>query len=172
MISKERLEELIKEGATIYFTYSCENKIEEITLDKDYSIGIVYGVDCLMQKHYNDEFGENFAGGIELIDLFETKEDAEFALRYKKITRIETLSLPTWEEIIKEIGMNGTYHIVFTSKDEWAECNLSVCTSRQHIIIDGYKCYKYWDLSKENYLEACELCRKLFLGEDKRGEKE
>ena len=30
-----------------------------------------------MQKHYNAEFGEYFAGGIELIDLYETKEEAE-----------------------------------------------------------------------------------------------
>lgn len=83
MITRERLEELIKQGATIYFTYYCKDKMGEITLDKDYSIGIVYGVPCLMQKHYNAEFGEYFAGGIELIDLYEIKEEAEFALRYQ-----------------------------------------------------------------------------------------
>ena len=171
MITKKRLEELIEQGATIYIIktepfiagYVNKLKVVPITLNNCYGISTEkYNKkhNCKPQFYYSAFVFEDIC---DVDKVFETKEEAEWYLKFGNITRTETLSLPTFEEIIKEIGMNGTYNIEFTSKNEWDECTLSVCTARQYIIVEGYK---HWDLTKANYLEACEICRKLFLGEE------
>ena len=89
MITRERLEELIKQKATIYITFADDCVVEDKLDEKKFN---------LMEK-LNNGFG--IKCGYPLDMLFETKEEAEFALRYQNITRTETLSLPTWEEFIK-----------------------------------------------------------------------
>lgn len=159
MIEKERLEELIKQEATIWCPYYMFDE-EGIQLDnKDYIDGeILYVV--------NEVWKDNFRKQpLKLEYLFETKEEAEFALKYQNITRTETLSLPTWEEIKKE-GSSPFFAV---------DVFLGFITPLKVIIINKYgngsgegyieKIFEK-PLTKENYYAACELCRKLFLGEE------
>lgn len=168
MISKERLEELIKEGATIYAIvkkpfiagYSQILEVEEF----DLKAPIVKEI---------SEDGKQFLYFnylLELEYLFETKEDACWELEMTA-TRTETLKLPKWEEFIQ-----NDKQVIFYDKDK--TYYLDKVMNRTHIII-GYKCiidlneeleanrYNFYrkPATKENYIEACKLCLKLFKGE-------
>lgn len=160
MISKERLEELIKEGAIIYT--SRFKKPEKYKLYKDYFVNDDELCAC-NKSHTAIECV------IKLKKLFETKEEAEFALKYQNITRTETLSLPTWEEIIKEVVYEKNIYgydrknYVLIIENYANEPTIQISCSN-----DYFGIFEAYDkpLTKESYIEACELCRKLFLGEE------
>lgn len=79
-------------------------------------------------------------------------------------TYTEILSLPIWEEIIKKVGNCGTHVIVeFNSKNKPDNYALCIGASNNRIILTNYKS---WKLTKENYIKACKICRRLFLGEE------
>ena len=155
MITKERLEELIKEKATIFvitrqtFIAGVSNfiGIEKQKLSKENNIGkdnTLYWRDM---------------GIAELEYLFETKEKAEFALKYKRIPRTEYLDLPDWEEIHYKLDLDfidkNKNKLVFRVRENFID-----------IINDKKKrIYGYDNATKENYISACLLCKKLFLGE-------
>lgn len=157
MISKERLEELIKEGATIY----------------DIFLGNIYFVDLTMAKYYdvpkyieykNNYYDCNLTRDIQ--DLFETKEEVEWELEFGNITRTETLNLPTWEELQKDLEKcpDGEYVIV----DNYRITFTYYKPSRFELIsnCDYYTCDNYnFGSTKENYIEACRVAKKMFLGE-------
>ena len=160
MISKERLEELIEQGATIY-----SNEYGEIQLKKENDLSlyengqnnyILYALEP-NKKYHNEIFDE---------DLFETKEDADFALEFKNITRIEKLNLPTWEELNKKVD---TIPNMFWQIAKCSEFILFLQTDKilnnTQIILRGNDDTYNWGLTKENYLEACKIAKKLFLGE-------
>ena len=153
MITKKRLEELIKQKAKVYFIqnesfiagYSSIIKIKEFNLS-EYSITV-------------DE-------------LFETKEEAEWELEFGNIARTETLNLPTWKKIKRKPTI-----INFMSKD----CRLCKLCLGEIVAVIGnrtksakkrYVCVRidkddhYFERTEKGYIEACELCRKLFLGEE------
>lgn len=155
MITRERLEELIKQGATIYEVkygninpVSLKNKIRYI----NYKYEIISFEPRPDEKYLHYKYFKR---------LFETKEDAEFALEFQNITRTETLNLPTWEElnIIDEIKINGEYGKRYIVQVD--EYDISIYAS------DGYDfiLYKRFERTKENYIKACTIARKLFLGE-------
>ena len=160
MIEKERLEELIEQGATIY-----SNEYGEIQLIKEnalilYENGqnnyILYALEP-NKKYHNEIFDE---------DLFETKEEAEFSLEFQNITRTETLNLPTWEELNKKVD---TIPNMFWQIAKCSEFILFLQTDKtlknSQIILRGNDDTYNWGLTKENYLEACKIAKKLFLGE-------
>lgn len=142
MISKKRFEELIEQDATIYYIF----------------LGKIYD---MLAKEYDYEWH-----GFEII--YETKEDAEFTLKYQNITRTETLSLPTFEELqskreyFKSFTTNGITHCLVIEmpykKDNGCILIAFNYNDNTHIKFNE-------PLTKENYLQACEICRKLFLGE-------
>lgn len=155
MIARERLEQLIDKCATIYATgfgeieLIPENDIEIYENGKDSYIIYIFEPN---RKYKNEIFDE---------DLFETKEDAEFASEFQNITRTETLNLPTWEEF-KEIGevyaffgADGSYWDLYSRDGD----------KKEIILLNGYKSYCF-DYSKQGYLEACKIAKKLFLGEN------
>ena len=153
MITKTRLKELIIQNATIY-----GNGFGEIELipDNDISIyengnnGYILYVLEPNKKYKNEIFDE---------DLFETKEEAEFALKYKKIERTDTLDLPTWEEFDEQ------KFVWFVDKNQKQCCLYYInCTNKIFINVNGYV-VNIGELNKENYLKACEVAKKLFLGE-------
>ena len=161
MISKERLEELIEQGATIY-----SNEYGEIQLIKENDLSlyengqnnyILYALEP-NKKYHNEIFDE---------DLFETKEDAEFSLEFKNITRTETLNLPTWKELNKKVD---TIPNMFWQIAKCSEFILFLQTDKtlnnSQIILRGNDDTYNWGLTKENYLEACKIAKKLFLGEE------
>ena len=161
MISKERLEELIEQGATIY-----SNEYGEIQLIKENDLSlyengqnnyILYALEP-NKKYHNEIFAE---------DLFETKEEAEFSLEFQNITRTETLNLPTWEELGRKVD---TIPNMFWQIAKCSEFILFLQTDKtlnnSQIILRGNDDTYNWGLTKENYLEACKIAKKLFLGEE------
>ncbi len=163
MIEKERLQELIEQNKEIYFvnwTYKeieCVNKI----VIADYIITLEIVNDLLYVIRKEDAYKPEVIWKLKLNELFETKEDAEFALRYKRIPHTEYLDLPDWEEV------EGDYSLEFgnSSLEIYKSTNrILVMTNRNYLGLYDYAFDK--ETTKENYLEACEICRKLWLGEE------
>lgn len=159
-ISKERLEELINnDEQKIYYISNITNnnltasvkQIEEYKNLKELAYLIINGI---------DNFREN---------LFETKLDAEFALELGDIKKEEKLNLPTFEEIttndkynyygISYFGFNDyTLMVKLPSEDDDREF-IRIYKNR----VNEEGCWE--EATKENYIDACKLCRSLFLGE-------
>lgn len=158
MIEKERLEEFIQNKTVIYNIAKGQDGTRWLrTLD----VNDIIDIEEKFIYYVPDEYPEiaNFS------DLFETKEDAEFALRFQNILRTEELNLPTFEEFCK-----NTF-FAFTAYNY----RYALCIDYDGSLVvgeyDEYENYfpgeeiNYGELTKENYLKACELCRKLYLGE-------
>lgn len=160
-ISKERLEELINEGATIYTIDKTVNYPIPLFLDEHYVILAKEdgAEECLAYTHERVIEGK----GELLINLYETQEQAEWHLKYHA-TRTEELNLPTWEEFDKN---NKT--ICFIAKD-WQCYELgfafgdteTICLDK--IVLGVNTNQKTWKATEENYIKACDLCLKLFKG--------
>lgn len=155
MITIERLNELIKQGATIYA--ECWGKVKKLNLND---------LEC-MEVEDNDvyyEIEDNTARTTDLKHLFETKEEAEWHKEFGNITRTERLELPTWEEIEKDfesINKFGTYPVIDVNglyMDIFVD-NYSI----KFIVMTGQSRML---LTKENYTLACRKCKELFLGDD------
>ena len=110
----------------------------------------------------------NFNNGM----FFKTKEDLE----YSSIKRIDTLHLPNFEQFKndKPSSYDETYHIDFKSADG-KKCVLEKCDLIDEDLsmvivkrINKYNDVEYLlkeELNDIGYRHACELCKKLFLGE-------
>ena len=154
MIAKERLEDLIEQGAIIY--EAKYNNINPVRLNKN---RIVILTDKYI--HFRPYYGEKYQFHKYLNKLFETKEEAEWELEFGNITRTERLKLPSWEE--KDVFFE------FTDKDG-NDIDLTICYGKiliQYYNKDNIMTKEYFNkpLTKENYIEACRLCKKLFIGE-------
>lgn len=151
MISKERMEELIEQGATIYDIFRGDiYPVNLLSLIKYGDIGFEYHNDYYHCDIYRT-----------LSDFYETREDAEWEQEFGRIIRTERLELPTWEEL------NKPHNIIvdFINKDT-LRCNMVVENYERKITINGVGgCYNIWDLTKENYTLACRKCKELFLGD-------
>ena len=152
MIEKKRLEELIEQGATIYIADKQTNYPIPIFLRKNYYID-------------DDNVLNNRTFGIEFVkNLFETQKQAEWHLKMTR-TRTETLELPTWEEFK---DYNENISVSFIGED-WFVYELSKQTLNNKLylilVVDG-KIWKRWNFTEKDYIKACELCLKLFSGEE------
>lgn len=157
MITKERLEELIEQGATIY------------VYNRKYigCCSLKNAFDCDDEILYLDDKDD---GEIEyLTNLFETKEDAEEYAEFGNITRTEKLTLPSWEEFskwdksVKFYNKQNKYSMyVFVKNKNTNNCRIIIYAD------DGEQDWIVFQqpLSKENYDEARRLCVKLFKGEE------
>lgn len=164
MISKQRLKELIGQGATIYSKHRSYKLKNEKVNNTDFWYRTISEIkDNKFHYVYEDsDYYEDFDHLIALEELFETKEEAEFALRYKRIPRTEYLDLPTWDEFTKErdmeeFGFYSKYHKYTT---------LKVISDKYLAVEDIWERYYTGELTKKNYISACLLCKKLFLGEN------
>lgn len=155
-ISRERLEELIEKEATIY---SARILVREISLNDLIQIYTEHGEDVIV-------FGYEPNDWEELKDLYETRKEAEWHLKYNA-TRIEELDLPTWEEF-KDYNENVC--IAFIGED-WEVYELSndydlITEDKCIILTKGGMNEQEWQATEENYEKACDLCLKLFKGEE------
>lgn len=157
MISKERLEELIEQGATIY-----SNEYGEIQLIKEndlilYENGqnnyILYALEP-NKKYHNEIFDE---------DLFETEEDAEWFAEFGCIERTERLELPTWESVYSDLKdyKDGDFYII--DNDHFSFVYNKCYVSPQLFLYTHNEKFN-WNANKENYYQACKLAKKIFLG--------
>lgn len=154
MIDKERLEELVEQGATIWgvydYTYSYNNpnkKVEHINLDMFY--------------HYYKDIEEFIMYQGDYCNLFETEEEAEWHREFGCIERTERLELPTWEEFEEKkfVWFFDSYH---------KSCCLHYLNCNNKLFINnGSEVIEIGDFTKENYILACRKAKELFLGENK-----
>lgn len=162
MITKERLEDLIKENKKVYYTQNHPLTEDAMWIDLT-GAEIIPPQECvaLSYKIYNN-YG--YVNCFPFKWLYETEEDARWELEMT-VTRTETLKLPTWKQFRK-----GKI-ILFIGKDK----NAYNLTTFSHTLVKDKKLevYNMTDnkilfekpLTKENYIEACKLCLRLFKGE-------
>ena len=162
MISRERLEELIKQGATIYEVkygninpVSLKNKIRYV----NYKYGTITFEPRPDEKYLHYKYFKR---------LFETKEEAEFAKEFKNIKHTETLDLPLFDDLPENFDTS------FVRFDKEMECWViyelyvefnEICILFRDITEEASDCIFRELLTKENYLEACKITKRLFLGE-------
>lgn len=156
MISKERLEELIEQEATIYDPDTMWKSIGEIKLNKKMKI---------KDGRLDGDLGDLGLKGamcscfVPLEDLVESKEEAEWIIEFGCIERTERLVLPTWEEFKND----GEFSFLDKQGFEW---NLYSPDDETRIsLVGGYNHFEY-EYSKENYTLACRKAKELFLGEE------
>ena len=170
MISRERFEELKKETQIVF--YILNNSVSILRLDETYGISTEeYNKthNCKPQLFHN--YNGIFQNICDVEKLFETKEEAEFALKFKRIPKVEYLDLPTFEEITTNDKYNyyGTsyfefgdgYRLIVKLPSEDDDCEFI------GVDVNGNcELYNWEEATKENYIEACRIAKKLFLGEE------
>ena len=169
MITKQRLQELIEQGATIYVPDDLWQTVGKIHLEKKCYISEDNKL-CNDEITYEDLPCATAMYSIPLEDLFETEEDARWELEMTA-TRTETLKLPKYEKLPKEFDIppfirynkeleNFVLYEMFNStKNE-------ICVLFRELDDDASDCLFRKPLTKENYIEACKLCLRLFRGEE------
>ena len=168
MIIRERLEQLIEKGATIYWLQPYGNSfiMRKVCLNKN-----IIGKNPITTQ-LNDIiviFTQNNANyNAKYEELFETEKDARWELEMTA-TRTETLNLPRWEEFVKlEENYDYGYNTIKSFDDvKFGYVNpYNDKSSCLFIEKSGKTIYLTSMVTKENYIEACRLCKKLFLGEE------
>ena len=158
MITEERLKELTKERkdffeASIYDDIPRKINIKEIDISKPF---VFYD-----DENSNAErvFYNLLSGQLCSVDLeriFETEEEAKWYLEFGNIARVEKLSLPTFDEFKDKAG-----GLMFYIKTGYVL--LSISDDRKMVYIQGDELIFNAPLTKENYIDACKICKRLFL---------
>lgn len=147
-MTKERLEELIKQDGTVYRIDGCKIKLlrdlVEVCGDTLYApAGVQWSIK----------------------NLYETKEQAEWALK-TVAERTERFEPPMWEDIEKEYNFNFINNL----NGCLIRTPMFFCVIKDAnaiFIRDDYEdeLIEYFEATKENYEKACEIVRDLFKGE-------
>lgn len=156
-MDKKTLQKKIESGDTVWafsWTAGFKKEIVEINLQEnepEAKFNLLYFWDKDLIEHRYD-----------LESIFATKEEAEWQLEFGNITRTEKLELPTWEQFKKTtcfdfVGIDWTFYELHNRRRNKLQLDYSYDN-------DYYRPEKEWKLTYENYLEACRLCKKLFLG--------
>ena len=146
MISKERLEELIKENKSVY-EIECGEQIAQLNLD---SIYCAVTDDCLLFYNYATVF----------CNLYETKKEAEIHLEFANVERVEKMPYVSWEEANKILNYEPIIEFVGKDTNKYSLYFTDNTINIENSSIDIYKL----PATEENYYEALRLAKKLFLG--------
>ena len=98
----------------------------------------------------------------------ERLEEAEFAKEFKGIKHTETLDLPLFDDLPESFD---TAFVRFDKKmDCWVIYELYIAFNEIYILFrdsteEASDCIFREPRTKENYLEACKIAKKLFLGD-------
>lgn len=158
MISKERLEELIEQEATIYDPDTMWKSIGEIKLNKKMKI---------KDGRLDGDLGDLGLKGamcscfVPLEDLVESKEEAEWIIEFGCIERTERLELPPWEEFEEK------KFVWFVDKSQNQCCLYYLNVANKIFINVSGEVIEIGDFTKENYTIACRKTKELFLGGNK-----
>lgn len=168
MLTKERLEELIEQSATIW--RSMCGDIHKIRLDKRY----FFCDDNKLCWHTIAKLMPRLF--VDFDYLFETKEDAEEYAEFGNITRTEKLVFPRWEDV-KDVGYDeiffvkdnrfdsGVVQYYFLVAEQSKDIQIMFREIDHIMTINAYDVIFNKPLTRENYNEARRLCVKLFKGE-------
>lgn len=168
MIQPDRLKELIEQEATIYGITGLPRWVEEINLGSLLYEEIrnwLYKVDTICYGSGENDFRKEKLYRFGNEDLFETREEAEWALEFGNITREEKLVLPSWEEFLNKPLWFHDDDVNFLTKDNEEIGFYKTCFSKIIVMRDAETVFNK-PLTEENYIEACKLVKKLFLGEN------
>lgn len=163
MITKERLEELIEQGATVCNAYKDWDNVWHCRFGN------------VVQEENHLLFKEN-GSSLSVImhdtnNLYETKEQAEWEWEFGCIERTERLELPTWEELFKEDRVLDCYTQEFgivKNRSFIGVVLLGVDFTNEIVEVSIGSDQIFCELlTKENYTLACRKAKELFLGEKK-----
>lgn len=144
MITKERLKELIEQGATIYST----GYREEVDLS----------LPCYIKDGYLIVDEENDVEPTYLLEnLTESLEEAEWQAEFGNIERVERLVLPTWEEFRNSSGFD------FVSKNKQTIYVMNHFFDNEIYITDQWGYNETFEYTPNGYIEACRKAKELFL---------
>jgi len=169
MITPERLKELIEQGATIY------------CLQDDAAVAGLISLNYNDTKYYVNDYGlkivrPNNEEVWELHELFETRSEAEWHVEFGNVERVERLSFPSYDRFLK-LNCGITFYVK-GEEYKLRKARLSADDDNPNWILQLYKlqyCDEWSDncndifekpLTEEYYTEACQLCVKLFKGEE------
>lgn len=186
-ISKERLEELLKQGNAYvygkYRAYSLRNR-EERTGDFYWKRQVELVDDKLHYVYEDCDDCENDDLWIDLEDLYENKEDADFVAKYHT-SRPEYFKPLTWDKIEtiidkkKRFGLNHSEYVLSRIVTGDSIYYFKLCKDIELFTFELKQIYIGNDLceqitsrfpislgkaTKENYYKAVEKARKIFLG--------
>lgn len=156
MISKERLQELIKQEATIW-----ADRYGKIQLCEKSEVRRVISCEgesyCLSGFIYDCEF---FPFAVKPEELEEDVKKGEWQ-HEMHASRLEQFDPPVWEEI----NENTDWRFRFFTRDgrdyRFVVNSFIECIDLESEYGESY-CF---DFTKEDYIKACTIARKLFLGE-------
>ena len=159
MITKERIDELIKNRAKIYSI----SKSGEV-----FCLGLKFREHTLNNKKWLENKYEVYS------KFYENKEDAEFVAKYHT-SRVEKFEPPTYEEFLKLNNQSTCWdfmnkenqrNFVLVGNDYYAHNDMIKPKEEWTVVVqDEYDDYIFEEpLTKENYYKAVERARKLFLG--------
>jgi len=139
MIKKERLQELIEQGATVYYIKHRNGAyIKPLKLEKDYKAEFIYRNLMLDEK-----------------DLYEHKADAEWDLEFGNVEKRIKFVKP---KPFKKLGKWPTFL--------YENHGFSMENGSVMLYVYYKDNLIYWNtFNEENYKEACRLIKKLFMGE-------
>lgn len=157
MITKERLKELVKQKATIwaddYGEIQLCNESEvcnTIAFTGNHQIQEGY---CLSGFIYNDEF---ISDNIEPDGLEEDVEKGKWNYEMHA-SRLERFDPPVWEDFLE------SEEYIFWAKNH-RQIIIRVLGTKYLVVETNFERFYTGDLTKENYIEACEMARTIFLG--------
>ena len=157
MIEKERLQELIEQGATIYST----RWKEEVDLSLPCSVREILLDNGLLVEFLVVDEGNGFTPGYMLDYLTEDVEGAKWEEEFGCIERTERLVLPTWEEVSRDLQNVPAGNYVIKEFDYVSLEYIKYNGVFIGIYTDDYS--EKWEATKENYTLACRKAKELFL---------
>lgn len=144
-MTKQEIENAIKNGESVWGIYKKTNRICEIKsseINKIHSYTITWG-----KEYY-----------CYIKDLFKTKAEAEHYLHHANVTRTEQLPFLTWEEFLEEKAIS------FKDYEDY-NVYLLLSKSKKYITLFciNFKYQnKYYEATEENFYKAYDECVKLF----------
>ena len=164
MISEERLQELIKQEATIWVKNQyC--KAYDVELSHYNYVAITDNKESLMFLDYSIQEDDPESVFVDYLEnLYETKEDAEWASM--ATYRTEMFNPPVWEDFLEK----NDYIFLSKSHKEViiriGAIRFTNGTTMEYVVVENdFERFYTGDLTKDNYIKACTIARKLFLGE-------
>lgn len=155
MITKERLKELIKKEATIWVKNQYCNAYD-VELTRYNFIGITDNKESLLFLDYSIQEDAPEKVLVDYLEnLYETKEDAKWASI--ATYRTEIFDPPVWE------GFLESEEYIFWAKNH-KQTIIRVLETKYLVVETNFERFYTGDLTKENYIEACEMARTIFLG--------
>lgn len=155
MITKERLKELIKKEATIWVKNQYCNAYGVELTHYDF-IGITDNKESLLFLDYSIQEDAPEKVLVDYLEnLYETKEDAKWASI--ATYRTEIFDPPVWEDFLE------SEEYIFWAKNH-KQTIIGVLETKYLVVETNFERFYTGDLTKENYIEACEMARTIFLG--------